>query len=60
MNQVDLRTVGLSIIALFLIIFFLIWDHPVFIVLLTMCFGVIGYIALRKEPRQITATNENR
>ena len=46
----DPRLVGVAIITLFTVLLFLIWDHPLFILLISLCFGIIGYIALRKEP----------
>jgi hypothetical protein len=59
MRTGDLSLVGVSILTLITVLLFLIVDHPLFIVLLTLCFGVIGYITYRKEPEPEIMIIEN-
>ena len=59
MRTGDLSLVGVSILTLITVLLFLIVDHPLFIVLLTLCFGVMGYITYHKEPEPEMLIVEN-
>ena len=58
MSSKDISTVGIAIVTLVSILLFLIFDHPIFIVPITFGLGVIGYISLRKESKEVISYNK--
>ncbi|MCK5560812.1 MAG: hypothetical protein KAJ51_09480 [Thermoplasmata archaeon] len=57
MKSRDISSMSLTIVTLFSVLLFLIWDNPIFIVPITLGFGLIGYVSLRKEPKPVSTFN---
>ena len=60
MNSKDIYMVAVAIVTLFNILLFHIWDNPIFIIPITLGFGVIGYISLKKENKPVVASGNSR